>query len=93
MNEGDIDGFNIAYTTMPGIFEDMAELLSLELRRRGIYRSDQETGLTARENVYGKGQARLRSDHTGSRYNYDVYQEDPPNVADKGNSSSVEVTQ
>lgn len=79
LNEGDLDGFNIAYVTTPGTFEDVVELLVPELRRRGIYpeaRGEDEQGLTFRENVYGKGQKGLRSDHPGSKYKYDVYKED-----------------
>jgi alkanesulfonate monooxygenase SsuD/methylene tetrahydromethanopterin reductase-like flavin-dependent oxidoreductase (luciferase family) len=84
VREADIDGFNIAYVTTPGTFEDVVDLLVPELRRRGLYppkREDDGTPpLTAREKVYGKGQSRIRDDHVGSRYRYDVYQEDPPFV-------------
>ncbi|VUC25105.1 unnamed protein product [Clonostachys rosea] len=79
INEGDLDGFNVAYVTTPGTFEDVVELLVPELRRRGLYpeaRSEEEPGLTLRESVYGKGQAGLRSDHPGSQYKYDVYKEE-----------------
>jgi hypothetical protein len=53
------------------------ELLVPELRRRGIYaeipQEAQGEEWTAREKVYGKGQAKLRDDHTGAGYRYDVY--------------------
>jgi hypothetical protein len=78
IEEGDLDGFNLAYVTTPGTFEDVVDLLIPELRRRGLYPESIEDGLTAREKVYGKGQSQLRNDHSGSRYKYDVYQEDPP---------------
>jgi hypothetical protein len=78
VREADIDGFNLAYVTTPGTFEDVVELFIPELRRRGLYPEKIEESLTAREKVYGKGQARLRDDHTGARYNYDVYQEEAP---------------
>ncbi|KAL4865488.1 hypothetical protein BDV12DRAFT_149216 [Aspergillus spectabilis] len=78
IREADLDGFNLAYVTTPGTFEDVVDLLVPELRRRGIYSEAPQEGLTAREKVYGQGQAGLRSDHTGSRYKYDVYQEEPP---------------
>lgn len=82
VREADIDGFNIGYVTTPGTFEDVVELLVPELRRRGVYpEKGAKEGLTAREKVYGAGQAYLRDDHTGSRYKYDVYQEDEPYVA------------
>ncbi|KAL1969923.1 hypothetical protein VTN77DRAFT_7432 [Rasamsonia byssochlamydoides] len=83
VREADIDGFNLAYVTTPGTFEDVVDLLVPELRRRGVYpekRADDSPPLTAREKVYGEGQRRIRDDHVGSRYKYDVYQEDPPFV-------------
>ncbi|KAL6412428.1 Luciferase-like monooxygenase [Ilyonectria robusta] len=77
----DLDGFNLGYVTSPGSFEDVVELLVPELRRRGIYPEVIESGLTARERVYGKGQSRLRDDHAGSKYKYEVYQEEEPYIA------------
>ncbi|KAI1496942.1 HK97 family phage prohead protease [Biscogniauxia marginata] len=80
VTEGDLDGFNIAYATTPGSFEDLVDLLIPELRRRGIYPDlpgDDEV-LTAREKIYGKGQKGLRDDHPGSAYKYPVYKEDAP---------------
>lgn len=57
----------------------MVELLIPELRRRGLYaEKGAKDGLTSRERVYGKGQARLRDDHSGAAYKYGVYKEDPP---------------
>ncbi|KAH8881376.1 Nitrilotriacetate monooxygenase component A/pristinamycin IIA synthase subunit A [Thozetella sp. PMI_491] len=79
IREADVDGFNLSYVTTPGTFEEVVDLLIPELRRRGLYPEPAEgEPVTAREKVYGKGQSRLRDDHTGSRYRYDVYQEDPP---------------
>lgn len=78
--EADVDGFNLGYTITPGSFEDVVDLLVPELRRRGIYFRKAD-GLTAREKVYGTGQAHLRDDHTGSRYKYGVYKEDAPFVS------------
>lgn len=80
--EADVDGFNLGYVTTPGTFEDVVDLLVPELRRRGIYPQEPQEGLTAREKVFGPGQARLRSDHTGSRYKYDVYEEEAPYIAE-----------
>lgn len=79
IEEGDLDGFNIAYVNTPGSFEDVVYLLIPELRRRGLYPEAPEEGdeqLTAREKIYGKGQKLLRSDHVGATYRYDVYKED-----------------
>ncbi|OJI99461.1 hypothetical protein ASPVEDRAFT_50899 [Aspergillus versicolor CBS 583.65] len=77
VDTADLDGFNLGYVTSPGSFEDVVDLLVPELRRRGIYPETVESGLTTRERIYGKGQTRLRADHIGSKYKYEVYQEDP----------------
>lgn len=76
--EADVDGFNIGYVTTPGSFEDVVDLLVPELKRRGIYSQPDYEGLTAREKVYGAGQAGLRDDHTGSQYKYAVYDKSNP---------------
>jgi hypothetical protein len=81
--EADVDGFNLGYVTTPGTFEDVVDLLVPELRRRGIYPQAIPDGLTAREKVYGQGQAHLRDDHVGSKYKYEVYTEDPPYVEER----------
>ena len=83
IREADLDGFNIAYVTTPGTFEDLIDLVIPELRRRGLYPelpAPEEEPLTAREKVYGKGQKELRDDHPARRYKYDLYQEDEPYV-------------
>lgn len=89
VSEADVDGFNIGYVTTPGSFEDVIELLVPELRRRGIYAEIPEEAKdeewTAREKVYGKGQAKLKDDHTGARYRYDVYEKtQEKEIADGG---------
>ncbi|KAL6704540.1 hypothetical protein ACN47E_008169 [Coniothyrium glycines] len=94
VREADVDGFNIGYVTTPGSFEDVVELLVPELRRRGIYseipEEEKEEEWTAREKVYGKGQAKLRDDHAGARYRYDVYEEAEENGASNGAPASEE---
>ncbi|KAK0649683.1 luciferase-like domain-containing protein [Cercophora newfieldiana] len=93
VKEGDIDGFNIGYVTTPGSFEDLVDLLIPELRRRGIYPELPKEGdepTTAREKVYGKGQSGLRADHTGSRYKYDVYEEEAPYAPESKGEEEVE---
>jgi alkanesulfonate monooxygenase SsuD/methylene tetrahydromethanopterin reductase-like flavin-dependent oxidoreductase (luciferase family) len=75
----DLDGFNLSHATTPGTFEDVVELLVPELRRRGIYpeqRADDAPVFTARERAPGEGQARVRDDHVGATYRFDVYKED-----------------
>lgn len=69
----DLDGFNIGYVISPGSFEDLVDLLVPELRRRGRYPKN-VAGMTLRERVFGVGQSRLRDDHVGSTYKYDVYE-------------------
>jgi hypothetical protein len=68
----DLDGFNIGYVWTPATFEDVVELLVPELRKRGIYAPEGESG-TMRERIYGPGQQRLRSDHVGTQYRFHVY--------------------
>lgn len=70
----DLDGFNIGYVLTPGSFEDLVDLLVPELRKRGRYAPKGESG-TMRERIYGQGQSKLRDDHIGSKYKYDVYNE------------------
>lgn len=83
LKEADVDGFNIGYVTTPGTFEEVVDLLIPELRRRGLYPEPLDEQLTAREKIFGKGQKGLREDHTGSRYKYDVYQEEAEHVEPK----------
>jgi FMN-dependent oxidoreductase (nitrilotriacetate monooxygenase family) len=70
----DLDGFNIGHIVNPGTWEDVVELLVPELRKRGLYAPKGESG-TMRERIYGPGNSRLRDDHFGSRFKYDVYPE------------------
>ena len=67
--ETDVDGFNIAYATTPGTFEDFVEHVVPELRRRGRVRSEYE-GSTLRENLFGAGRKRLPNDHPGASYQH-----------------------
>lgn len=69
VNDADCDGFNVAYVSNPGSFEDVVELLRPELVRRGIMWEyyDFPCG-TFRENLLG--QKLLRDDHWGSRFKY-----------------------
>lgn len=76
IKEADLDGFNIGHVTTPGSFEDVVDLLVPELKKRGVYPESVPEGLTAREKVYGVGQKKLRDDHRGSSYKYDVYKEE-----------------
>ncbi|ROV98418.1 hypothetical protein VMCG_07107 [Cytospora schulzeri] len=95
VREAGVDGFNIGYVTTPGTFEEVVDLLVPELRRRGLYPGppgEEEERLTAREKIYGRGQKGLRDDHAGSRYKYDVYQEEPPYRKEEENKGEVKAT-
>ncbi len=72
----DIDGFNLSHVTNPGSFEDMAEFLIPELRKRGVFRAGVEKeGLTAREQFLGSPS--LLSDHPGSKYRWKTGEDIP----------------
>ncbi|KAH7629425.1 luciferase-like domain-containing protein [Sordaria sp. MPI-SDFR-AT-0083] len=84
VREADVDGFNVAYVTTPGTFEEVVDLLVPELRKRGIYKEEvEEEAWTAREKVYGRGQKELRDDHVGRKYDWDVYVEEEPYRAEE----------
>jgi alkanesulfonate monooxygenase SsuD/methylene tetrahydromethanopterin reductase-like flavin-dependent oxidoreductase (luciferase family) len=69
VTEADCDGFNVAYVSNPGSFEDVVDLLVPELRRRGLMWDNYDfPGGTFRENLLG--QRTLRDDHYGSRFKY-----------------------
>jgi len=83
IEEADVDGFNIGFATTPGSFEDIVTYLVPELQKRGVYPAPEainQEPVTAREKVYGKGQSKLRADHPGTKYKYDVYVEEEPYV-------------
>jgi len=65
----DCDGFNVAYITNPGGFEDVVELLVPELMKRGLMWENYDfPNGTFRENLLG--QKLLRDDHFGSNFKY-----------------------
>lgn len=69
VNEADCDGFNIAYVSNPGSFEDVVELLRSELVRRDMMWEDYDFPHgTFRENLLG--QKVPRDDHYGSKFKY-----------------------
>lgn len=86
LDEGGVDGFNLAHVTNPGSFEDMIAYLLPELRRRGRFREvDAPTpGTSAREVFLGNTEhtstvspARLPPDHPGSKYTWHAGQPAP----------------
>jgi len=73
INIADVDGFNVAYVSNPGSYEDVVELLVPELQRRGLMQTEYAVpGGTLRENLLRQpGQAHLRSDHYGSGFSWE----------------------
>jgi alkanesulfonate monooxygenase len=65
--ETGIDGFNLAYAVTPESFSDFVELVVPELQRRGVYKTEYETG-TLREKLYGAGHARLSPPHPAAAH-------------------------
>ncbi len=62
----DADGFNLAYTTTPGSFEDVVRFIVPELQNRGVYKQEYTQG-SLRHKLFGRGD-RLDSSHIASRY-------------------------
>lgn len=73
-----MDGFNLAYISNPGSFEDIVELLVPELRRRNLVFEDYAVpGGCFRENLLREpGQKVLRKDHYGSKFKFEGDQTD-----------------
>lgn len=66
----DVDGFNIARVTNFATFRDFGEMITPELRRRGLIPATTTPGaVTLRERVLG--QAKLRDDHPGAAFRRD----------------------
>nr|WP_321310562.1 LLM class flavin-dependent oxidoreductase [uncultured Campylobacter sp.] len=60
------DGFNLAYATTPGTFEDVVQFIVPELQSRGSYKHEYRQG-SLRHKLFGAGD-RLPSTHIGSQY-------------------------
>ncbi|WP_330445756.1 LLM class flavin-dependent oxidoreductase [Kocuria rhizophila] len=67
VDEGGLDGINLAYHVSPGSFEDFVEYVVPELQARGRYRTEYE-GSTLRESLYGAGQDRVMDTHPAAAY-------------------------
>lgn len=67
VDEGGIDGFNLAYAVTPGTFVDLVELVVPELQRRGRARTEYE-GSTLRESLFGPGRTFAEDTHPARRY-------------------------
>ena len=67
IDEGGLDGINLAYHVPPGSFEDFIEYVVPELQKRGRYRTEYE-GNTLRENIFGKGHTKVADSHPVAKY-------------------------
>ena len=67
IDEGGLDGINLAYHVSPGSFEDFIEFVVPELQKRGRYRTSYE-GETLRESLFGKGQTKVADSHPAAKY-------------------------
>lgn len=67
VDEGGLDGINLAYHVSPGSFEDFVEYVVPELQKRGRYRTEYE-GSTLRESLYGAGNSRVMDTHPAAQY-------------------------
>jgi long-chain alkane monooxygenase len=66
VNATGMDGFNLAYVTTPGTFEDFIEYVVPILQERGLLKKEYTEG-TYREKLFNK-QPLLSNEHIGSRY-------------------------
>ncbi|MET1035101.1 MAG: LLM class flavin-dependent oxidoreductase [Arthrobacter sp.] len=62
-----LDGINLAYAITPGSFEQFADLVVPELRKRGRV-WDKYQGSTLREYLSGEGNTRVADDHPAAAY-------------------------
>ncbi|MFB9753208.1 LLM class flavin-dependent oxidoreductase [Paenibacillus hodogayensis] len=69
MDNTGVDGFNIAYITRPGTFEEFIDKVVPELQRRGRMQTEYEQG-TFRNKLFGQGD-RLPPEHPGSRITWE----------------------
>src|SRR4029077_15346161 len=66
-DQTDVDGLNVPFAISPGDFEDITDMLVLELVRRGRYKTAYREG-TLREKLFGAGRARLAAPHPAVRH-------------------------
>lgn len=67
IDEGGLDGINLAYHVSPGSFEDFVEFVVPELQKRGRYRTAYE-GSTLRESLFGEGNKYVDERHPAAKY-------------------------
>ncbi|WP_146550118.1 LLM class flavin-dependent oxidoreductase [Rummeliibacillus suwonensis] len=67
IEETDADGFNLAYATIPGTFEDIVEYLIPELQKRGRFKTSYKEG-TLREKLDLNDGPYMHSTHPAYQY-------------------------
>lgn len=67
IDEGGLDGINLAYAITPGSFQQFSELVVPELRKRGRV-WDKYEGSTLREYLAGEGNPRVAQSHPAAAY-------------------------
>lgn len=67
IEETDVDGFNLAYVTTPGTFEDVVEYVVPELQKRGLFKPSYSEG-TLREKLELNETAYVHETHPAYQY-------------------------
>lgn len=90
IRDADVDGFNISYTTSPGSFEDVVDLLRPELVKRGLMWEDYDVpGGSLRENLNGNiGRKRVPKDHYAEKFQWETYWKDGVEPVTNGHSKA-----
>ncbi|MFT4183562.1 MAG: LLM class flavin-dependent oxidoreductase [Rhizobium sp.] len=71
MEEGGIDGFNLARTVAPESLRDFVDLVIPVLQERGLFKADYAEG-TLRQKLFGRGDGRLPSSHPAAAFRHRV---------------------
>jgi hypothetical protein len=69
MEEGGIDGFNLARTVAPESLRDFVDLVIPVLQERGLFKADYAEG-TLRQKLFGRGDGRLPSSHPAAAFRH-----------------------
>ena len=67
IEEGDIDGFNLARTVAPESLRDFVDLVVPVLQERGVYKADYSEG-PLRQKLFGGESGRLPAAHPAARF-------------------------
>ena len=68
MDRADLDGFNLAHTTLPGSIVDFVEQVVPELQHRGRYKTEYQNG-SMRHKLFGRGD-RIADTHPAATYRH-----------------------